>query len=153
MCIGGKGAPTTPLMNSTKSWLDNGSGWQKLHEYSEHLILAMKVLLSGDAAETGSSNGLQETINATGNLRRFFKDSPGFPVMVDQALNQVPGLDQNWTWKTTGAGGEDAILLIGKKSDTRSAAESLAKSGWVELDRPFARLPVTIDELSETGTA
>ena len=46
------------------------------------------------------------------------------------ALHNLSGLDRQWSWKTSGAGGEDALLVIGHQQDIAAATACLAELGW-----------------------
>ncbi len=123
--VGGKGAPTGPTMRQFMEWLGHDSRRAKLMELSESLVDAWQDFLA--AQDAGPLPGL---FAAVGNHRDFMAGSPVFPEAVADALETLPGLDQSWTWKTTGAGGEDAIILIGKPEAVAAPQSALAALGW-----------------------
>jgi hypothetical protein len=71
--------------------------------------------------------------------RTFMADSPVFPHGPAKILDQVPGVDRTWTWKPTGAGGEDSLLLIGPAEDINPAISAMTSSGWQLSTMGFCR--------------
>ena len=131
--VGGSGAPTTQTLQTMASWLDGGNRAERLMDTSEWLVDAFN-----EAIQWPSTANLKRLITATSLSRGLFTGNPHFPNIVAAALAEVPGLDQTWSWKTTGAGGEDAILLIGGALETKEAAKRLWKEGWHRLDHSFS---------------
>jgi len=123
--VGGRGAPTGPTMRVFLEWLGYDNRRAKLMELSESLVDAWQDFLAAQDASP-----LPELLTAVGNHRRFMAASPVFPEVVADALESLPGLDQNWSWKTTGAGGEDAIILIGRPEAIAAPKAALAGLGW-----------------------
>jgi hypothetical protein len=68
-----------------------------------------------------------------GALRTFFLQSPFFPSHIFQDLLTLPGLDSTWSIKTSGAGGEDALLVFGLDSEIASVSTCLIAKGWHKL--------------------
>ncbi len=125
--IGGNGAPTGQVMGDTLGWLARNQLEEKLAQASENLGEAWKTLL-------GSNPHLPDLFEAIREHRALFFGalSHSFPLL--QKLKEVKGLDQSWSFKTTGAGGEDAILLVG---ETSLAEDLLSKLGWSKLPAEF----------------
>lgn len=156
--VGGAGAPTGKMMQSTMRWLDEAGSpdplatcglpadssiqrWDILRVLSRNLVDAMRTLMASD------DHGNGQAIAAAAQLRRFFSNSPAFPQKVADTLAGVSGLDRVWSWKTTGAGGEDAIFLIGTKTNTREAKMKLINSGWRHLENLFSEKSMCVDEV------
>lgn len=131
--VGGRGAPTANTTQTTTSWLDGAHRIEKLLETSESLVDLFNV-----AIQWPENSHLRRLKAACGTMRNLFVGSPHFPVNVSDQLSQVPGMDKSWSWKTTGAGGEDAILLIGRPSEIGAAASKLWEIGWHRLTYNFA---------------
>jgi len=131
--VGGNGAPTTETLQTMASWLEGGNRIERLMDTSESLVDAFNM-----AIQRPSSANVKRLIATTSLSRGLFMGNPHFPNSVAAALAEVPGLDQTWSWKTTGAGGEDAILLIGGVLETREAAKRLWKNGWHRLEHSFS---------------
>ena len=55
-------------------------------------------------------------------------------------LESLDGFESDWTFKTTGAGGEDAILLFGKKHIIDAVVERVEALGWRLFDGSFSEL-------------
>jgi mevalonate kinase len=131
--VGGKGAPTTQTMQTMSSWLDGGNRFERLMEVSETLVDAFNVAIQWpDAIQ------IKKLAQACGASRGLFAASPMFPTNIAEALSNIPGLDKSWSWKTTGAGGEDAIILVGTKQMTQNAAEKLKEIGWEPSSAQFS---------------
>lgn len=130
--VGGKGAPTTETMGSTTAWLEQENRTAHLVHLSEQLIDAVLTALKS------RSGNLSQLTQAVGAHRTFFAQSPAYPPWLDAELAPLAGADESFSWKTTGAGGEDAVLLIGTESAVEDAADKLQRRGWQRLKRPFA---------------
>jgi mevalonate kinase len=119
---GGKGAPTSETLKSVSEWLRAKQGSNRLLALSEDLV------------DTWLGEDLSLLLEKIESHRLFFEDAPRFPRNLRDALKpyQDPSL---WNWKTTGAGGEDAILLVGHvPPHVCSVFESL---GWMPSDFTF----------------
>ena len=140
---GGSGSPTGPLTRSTLDWLRDTGQIMVLQSLSADLVRAFEeVLCAADPAP----DKLLRLHKVCGYHRRLFEDSPGFPGKLAADLAALPGLDQSWSWKTTGAGGEDAVLLIGPEPARSSAAGVMARHGRVPLEAEFPGSGVQILE-------
>lgn len=146
--VGGSGAPTTQTMQTTNSWLDFGNRFEKFIDSSETLVDSFNVCI-----QQHNARSLKSLINACAASRGLFVGSPYFPNKLAASLSVVPGIDQKWSWKTTGAGGEDAILLIGQKNQLMEAFSVLHRLGWQPFQGKFsdtgARIvPIKFEETS-----
>lgn len=124
--VGGTGAPTTSLTASTLSWLDKHRQWDHLLDVSEDLVDAWTSLMTSERGDTQVPNLVRAIIKH----RNFFTDSPAAGNSLMSTLRQLPDFDDTWTCKTTGAGGEDALLLVGPIEVLRKVAVTLAPQGW-----------------------
>jgi mevalonate kinase len=131
--VGGKGAPTTATMKSTLSWLKEENLLPDLKVLSEKLISAFKAALQ----ESQEQVNLSDLISTVCKHRRIFEGAPSFPRSLLSALENVDGFGTNFSFKTTGAGGEDSVLLIGLPNHIENASKVLAKQGWSKIDSPF----------------
>ncbi len=143
--VGGSGAPTAETVQTMSSWLDGGNRFDKLVDTSETLVDAFNTALQWPDIKT-----IRKLCQSCGSARQLFATSPHFPQTIGTGLAQIPGLDQRWSWKTTGAGGEDAILLIGTKDDTRQAAAKLAELGWHPSGHSFVNEGSHIRQFTST---
>ena len=147
--VGGEGAPTTQTVQTTASWLDFGSRMEKFLDISESLVDSFNIYLH--QPDTKSSKAL---ISACAASRGQFVGSPHFPANIAANLAAIPGLDKTWSWKTTGAGGEDALLLLGKQDQIKDAVARLSDLGWHQLDARFSSMGARIVSSTElTDTA
>jgi mevalonate kinase len=138
--VGGKGAPTTATIKSTLSWLKEHDLLETLKEASEKLISAFKTVLQ-DNEEAPTIDPL---IRAVSEHRSIFSAAPAFPTALLTALQDIEGFDKEFSFKTTGAGGEDSVLLIAYESKISQAVSVLAQLGWSKIDTPFAHEGLSI---------
>lgn len=119
---GGKGAPTSETLDSVSAWLQKNKKSKDLLTLSENLLEAW----------LGDDLGL--LLNQMESHRLFFEDAPAFPRFLGDALKPYKDL-LKWNWKTTGAGGEDALILVGQIPDpVWSVFQSF---GWKTADFAF----------------
>lgn len=131
--IGGQGDITRLSMNSTYGWLREQGRMTTFHTLMKNVVGAMESLL-------GQKEGaLKDVIDENRALQSFMQNSPNYPRDTIQTLLDVRGCHEEWTFKTTGAGGEDALLLIGEKQDLRPAFEALSDRGWSRLEDAFGK--------------
>lgn len=131
--VGGAGAPTTQTMQTTNSWLDFGNRLEKFIDISETLVDCFNVCI-----QQYNAKSLKSLISACAASRGLFIGSPYFPNKLAASLSVLPGIDHKWSWKTTGAGGEDAILLVGQKNQLIEAFSVLHGLGWQQLQGKFS---------------
>ena len=128
--VGGRGAPTTRIGSSTRLWLKAQNLTASLDALSAALVTAMWNYCD----DRQNWPDLCAVVRAHRNL---FVDAPTFPRAILEALRGQPGFDETWTFKTTGAGGEDAILLLGPRQDLQAAIQCMQALGWQELNALF----------------
>lgn len=138
--VGGSGAPTGPLLQSTRSWLISLGRWEEFCQLSENLVTAFTTAFM----QPDSPNHQRELYRACAAHRRILSAAPQFPLKIAAALAEIPGLDEYFSWKTTGAGGDDAILLLGPASYRAQAAAVLQSLGRKPLAWPFTAHGVAI---------
>lgn len=129
--IGGKGADTTIAMRDTKNWLA-AQGDMSLTKVTQALLQVFTSTLH-------DPHSLPALVAATAQWRDFFSAAPHFPTHIAEALQTVGGLDCLWSWKTSGAGGEDALLVIGHEQDIVDVTACLAELGWQRHDYNVAK--------------
>jgi mevalonate kinase len=138
--VGGKGAPTTTTIKSTLSWLKEKDLLGELNSASENLIAAFQAALQ----DNDGDEKLSTLIKAVCAHRSIFADAPSFPKSLLIALKQVDGFGKDFSFKTTGAGGEDSVLLIGLQKHIEDACKVLAKQGWSKIDSPFSESGIEV---------
>lgn len=131
--IGGAGAPTAALGSKVQSWLAEGRREAELFERSEELVAALRLFLE----EEGQHAALERLMRANQAHRRILAAAPHYPLELLAKLEKLDGFDVTWTFKTTGAGGEDAVLLIGSPAALGTAAQAMGAAGWRRLEQPF----------------
>ncbi len=139
---GGSGAPTGQQGTSVRTWLKETQKAGTLAVLSESLVDGFLQVI-----EQGWAQGKSAFLERLIPHRRFFEAAPGFPHTVAKHLMQVPGFDQDWSFKTTGAGGEDALLLFGTAESLVPAHETLVSLGWSRLDLAFSEEGASCEEI------
>ena len=123
--VGGQGADTAVVARDTMKWID-GQGHVPMVVASMELEYAFTNTLR-------DLTNLKRLIKAVAQWREWFSDSPHFPKHIESALRPVSWRDRKWSWKTSGAGGEDALIVVGYQKDIVSVTTCLVEQGW----RPF----------------
>ncbi|NRA66586.1 MAG: hypothetical protein HRU19_19005 [Pseudobacteriovorax sp.] len=121
---GGEGAPTGIIGGSTRQWLYQTSGWERLEHLSESAIDALLLYAQGQ------SSSITFAIPSLLSHLEFFGDSPSFPHKVFHGIKQVPGFGQTWILKPTGAGGEDAMLAFHEGDLPEQVIDHMSQLGW-----------------------
>ena len=131
--VGGMGAPTTPVMTSTSEWLEERAAMPELTRRNAALQRSLLAAL----VDTNSDKTTSDLAASAGAQRRLLSESPHFPKSLAAQLAVLPGCDQTWGFKTTGAGGEDALLVFGRSGDITAADATLRTLGWHPMPAPF----------------
>lgn len=139
--VGGNGAPTKMIMGDTRRWLESTGRSQGLAKANEQLVERFETAF----AKPADAVRVRALVEATATQRRVMETAPTFPKDVATALATVPGLDVEWSFKTTGAGGEDALLLVGSLDAVAAPAKALRRLQWVRLQAGFETLGTRIE--------
>lgn len=131
--VGGRGAPTSTTIQTTGSWLDTAGRLDRLLDVSESLVDAFNACI-----HSPDRLSFQRLVSSCAASRSLFAGNPHFPSELAQNLSNVKGLDTNWSWKTTGAGGEDALLVIATDNDLKAVTAKLSLSGWHPISARFS---------------
>lgn len=138
--VGGQGALTGPTMEKVLNWIGQENLWPQVKESGTALV-AQIIASSQDAGGEGPlisvGQGSLDVLANVKRVRRLFEQSPAFPRSLGFLLGAVPGLDEVWSYKMTGAGGEDAVLIFGLPAYTMGAIDTLKKAGWHALPGGF----------------
>jgi mevalonate kinase len=132
--VGGRGAPTTATLGSTLEWIDQTAQAATIQSTQRELV-------DGFLGFARGLLSLETLCQSCERARRVFESSPRFPSEIKDALRQDSRSDSEWSWKTSGAGGEDALILIGKRDSLRAPLQTLARLGWMPLGIPFGGVP------------
>jgi mevalonate kinase len=131
--VGGRGSPTGALVQSTREWLAQDRRLETLRRLNQDLETHLLEALL-DPRDSASQRAL---LAATRAQRLFFAHSPEYPADLAQALEATSGCDEAWSFKTTGAGGQDAILLLGLPEALTAPITALKELGWSRLAAGF----------------
>ncbi len=136
--VGGKGAPTSAAIGKTSTWLNQDDRRPRLDAVNAKIIAAIRDVLEADADLTISQlTSFRDLLKATESHCLLFQDSPGFPADLFAKAAALPGWKDRWVMKTTGAGGEDAVIIFGSVDDAHQIAAALAPLGWHLLPASF----------------
>ncbi len=139
--VGGKGAPTGQILGKTKGWLAECGRIEELSRLSSRLIHTWEKFLA-----TQRTSRL-ELFQDIANHRKVFVGSPAYPENLFRHLESISGCDKSWTFKATGAGGEDAILLVGEPSLLSEPISLFKKMGWHKMPFDFSSQGTCIEEV------
>lgn len=147
--IGGSGASTKEVMNKTDAWLSRNQVKEKFFEISEKLSLSFSEFF-----ESKKEILEKELISFISQHRSLMRDSPFFPIYLEEAVKNIDGFDKTWSFKTTGSGGEDALLFFGQEENLYEAKKVLLSLGWYEesswnLDQRGIRYGISLQEIEE----
>ena len=123
--VGGKGASTPETLTTTNSWIQAEGLQASVRAHTCNLVASFLSLL-----QRNDNAKLSALVAAVAAWRQVFAASPCFPTHIAAMLTDLPDCDKDWTFKTSGAGGEDALLLIGNPQSLRPAANLLRLHGW-----------------------
>ena len=87
---------------------------------------------------------MNKLIASTMDHHELFRDAPTYPRALTDFLVTVPGYGESFGFKTTGAGGEDALLVIGTPEGRKAAAIALHARGWDPLEASFCRCGLNV---------
>lgn len=124
---GGKGALTKKVMKKTDDWLEENKLKKDFFSLSEKLTKSFKSFFLNE-----QESSKEKLISSIKNHRTFMKESPFYLSSLENSLSLLEGFDKTWTYKTTGSGGEDALLFFGEEEHLREAKEILSSLGWCE---------------------
>lgn len=157
--VGGKGAPTTKIVGGVLANLKlgyepgdtrrndqlwpPGGDWLSFCDLSDRLVEQLVSFLQGD--EQRPSLLLMTLVKMHRQHLHSVQPVEFQPLLEDLAA--IPGCDENFTFKTTGAGGEDALLLIGPSAELKKPGELLSEQGWYRLPGKPTGRGLTIEEL------
>lgn len=100
--VSSTGAPTGPLLKSTYSELQRLKLVDELLEASESLISSFLQMDKGITL-----------FSKIARVRSIFKQTGAYSPVMSNILDTHPFCDREYSWKQTGAGGEDALLVFG----------------------------------------
>ena len=138
------GAPTTPTVSSVSAWLNQHNKSKELLEIGDQLNLAFLYFFAHQSPTTW-----RDLCRSIRTLRQFFSDSPAHKFSEFSEMAKIRGCDVDWTFKTTGAGGRDAMLVIGPKESRHSAENFLESKGWMKLPFSFSDHGYSISKLCD----
>lgn len=138
--VGGKGAPTAQVMKNTLQWMRQNDLQQEILLASERLVSAMNLAFF-------HNDGKHEAAlyAAMGQFRQLFSSAPDFPQNIANKIATCTGCDKHWSFKTTGAGGEDAILVAGRSENLRQVFDLLTDCGWHPMPYTFSPIGTTVE--------
>lgn len=125
--VGTEGAPTSSQLNNTLAELTENKQLQHLILVQEALLPLWKIFLNGEWSPEFCSYLLKK--------QQIFLQCSNYPQKIHQALSQISNFGKNFVYQLTGAGGEDAILLMGP--ERQKAFGTMQNLGFKKLDWTF----------------
>lgn len=136
--VGGKGADTKSTLHNTLSIIEDSIPISQFLELSERLVQTfIKYLLDLDDVNKKINQDLFDEVKFHRSILKKAQREQFFFLLSE--LQNIPGCDKNWSFKTTGAGGEDALILIGQKEPLIPAMNFLNSSGWFLLSTKYSQ--------------
>jgi mevalonate kinase len=121
------GAPTKIYVQRGQQYLqDDPKGLQELTEKNLHLQQAFFAKLVDNLS-------IADLIYAMECQRQCLKKMPVYPQSLGQQLSSLPGCGTEWSFKTTGAGGEDLLIFVAEPPAWEKLQSPLAKIGLSPL--------------------
>lgn len=123
LIAGGQGNQTKETLEDMGIWLKTSVG----QTYLEHME-RFTGTFDGWLRRGGEPDGA--FFAQMGALRALQREAPHFPRSLEDQLISLQGCDETWSFKTTGAGGEDTLLVVGSEEATAGVFAGLRASGW-----------------------
>jgi mevalonate kinase len=137
--VGGTGAPTSAVMKTTLAWINQQQLHQEIFHSSERLVHAFEAAFQDDTAAAD-----RKLFEEMGNFRQIFTSCPDFPLKIAESIAACKNCDKTWSFKTTGAGGEDALLIAGSTTELHEVFTVLEQNGWYPMPYEFSDSGVII---------
>lgn len=118
------GAPTPATIRAVWKWLSSERR-QSLGLLSQRLTKALLSFLG-----SGSSADYFALLAANLEQRNFFCHSPGGLPELERSLQDIAGFGTKWGYKTSGAGGTDALVVFCGSGHSDALDASLMRLGW-----------------------
>jgi mevalonate kinase len=132
-------AKTSAVLTPTKRWLDHNDKVDLLNKANQELLN----LLTGAFHNTPNEDEWRILVASVAAQRGIFAQSPFYPVELERTLAKVPDFDERWTYKLTGAGGEDMIIVFAKDENVPEVKAALKTLGWHSLNlKPVSGGPI-----------
>ena len=112
-------------MTGTAAWLEASGVKSHFFDLSEKLSASFLGFL-----KEGNRSQRKALISSMSKQRKLMSESPFFPIDIERVLMTLPGFDETWSYKTTGSGGEDALLFFGSLQDIAIAEKALSQFFW-----------------------
>ncbi len=127
--VGGRGENTEKALVTMTQWMRQGSHKEELSIINQGLVGYLEKFFEQPSNETMKEN----IIKSSALSRNFFRSTPNFPHEVSSLIESVTGCDEDFSFKTTGAGGEDSLIVFGTATDCERILEKVSHLGWKQL--------------------
>lgn len=133
--VGGAGADTKTTLQSTSAWLSETKKWDELVAWQDQLT------------KSYLHEPKKNLVTAMRDVRLFFQQGPNALPNLETELARISGADTTWSWKATGAGGEDALLCYAPHHTLPPPDTYLKQAGWRAIPLVRSNPPPTIRDL------
>ena len=100
--------------------------------------LSMKMLSFLNSSKDDMDLNITRLFDLIEKQQNFFYDMDDYPNVI-KILKNHPLYKKDFIVKTTGAGGSDAILLIGDRDKIENSFSILEQNGWKKMIDPFSK--------------
>ncbi len=94
-----------------------------------------------------TESGFEDLLKAVEEHSSFMSEFPQYPKLLTEKIRRLKNYGKTWTFKTTGAGGEDSLLFIGKDEDLKEAKEFMQEQGWYALPTSCSSKGMMLEEI------
>lgn len=136
---GGKGSSTQTLLQDCLAYIEKEKIHESLLKVSEELTQCLKYFLQ-------KGRDFDSVLKSVDNHSNLLSAFPHAPRDLCECLKNLDGYGETWTFKTTGAGGEDSLLFLGRESDLKEAKKYMQDRGWYPLLANFSTQGLTVEE-------
>ena len=130
---GGQGSATGPLIQETLKHFEADASFKKdfLASSSQLVEALLKHWKDGNASTRS------QVFSINRDHRELSLSVLQAPSALVRSLKSLKGCDRDWTFKTTGAGGEDSLLFFGEEAKLQEAFELMKAESWYPLNAGF----------------
>lgn len=140
--------PTGDLIHQTTKELSAQNKFNLLHRKNKDLIDCFLKLLT---CKKTSPSVYQDSVEAMSQQRKVFQQCSYYPEVAIE-LEASSGCDREWSFKTTGAGGSDALIVFSDCSN-HIVHKVLQEKGWDKQPLRISQKGVQIFELAHEEIA
>lgn len=140
--VGGRGSATAGVVRDTCSWIDDHGLWPRLIELNDNMVESMVAALSGQFFEHAPN-----LFKILANQRELLSSGPHFPGELSSNLENLKGCNTEWSYKMSGAGGEDTLIVFADPDQRKILDPTLKDLGWGQAPFRFRKVKTVAGEV------